>query len=157
MHERYKSMRFRTKRDNRGEMCSREEFLGWARGCQEFWRLYGIWRELSYEQRSSPSIDRIDNSKGYALSNLRWVPFHENVRKGAMHEHPNVAGKTSRFRGVSAYRGKWLAQICRREGGKLKTLNLGLYECEEAAARVRDRHAKAVFGKEAFLNFPDPV
>jgi hypothetical protein len=32
--------------------------------------------------RTSYSIDRIDNDKGYTLDNIRVIPLHENSRKG---------------------------------------------------------------------------
>ena len=34
----------------------------------------------------APSIDRIDNNKGYSLDNIRWVTQGENSRKGAKYE-----------------------------------------------------------------------
>lgn len=35
----------------------------------------------NFDKRLSPSIDRIDNSKGYTKENLRWITLSENCKK----------------------------------------------------------------------------
>jgi AP2-like factor (euAP2 lineage) len=63
--------------------------------------------------------------------------------------------KTSRFRGVFLHRKaqKWQAGITVDN----KSVYLGLFLSEEAAARARDAAALRYFGAIAQLNFPKPV
>ena len=35
----------------------------------------------------SRSVDRVDSSKGYELSNMEWVTHSENSRRGAVNRH----------------------------------------------------------------------
>ena len=60
----------------------REEFYQWALSNQEFHNLFDTWEQSGHERRLCPSVDRIDSSSGYEVSNMEWVPFHENCRRG---------------------------------------------------------------------------
>lgn len=63
---------------------SKEEFLNW---CAETRNQYDIlfrnWAEGAFSRSLTPSLDRIDNSKGYVLGNLQWLSMADNVRKDA--------------------------------------------------------------------------
>jgi hypothetical protein len=65
----------------------REAFYEWAKDREEFHALFKIWEEESYEQRLTPSVDRVDSSKGYSLDNMEWVTQSENSRRGAVSRH----------------------------------------------------------------------
>lgn len=65
------------------EIMSREEFYEWALNDPEFHFLFDLWEQCDYDRRLSPSVDRIDSSKGYILGNVRWLTHSENSSLGA--------------------------------------------------------------------------
>ncbi|MNU96646.1 hypothetical protein D3C71_866910 [compost metagenome] len=65
----------------------REVFYDWALGSSEFYKLFGDYRESGFERKLSPSVDRIDSSLGYEISNMEWVTMSENSRRGCISRH----------------------------------------------------------------------
>ena len=64
-------------------ICSRKEFMQWASNDTNFLRLFNAWLESGCEYSISPSIDRIDNERGYDLDNIQWLTVSENsVKRG---------------------------------------------------------------------------
>ena len=57
----------------------------WNDFCNEsrdvFMELYLKWQESGFKIALSPSIDRIDNSRGYDRDNVQWLTNSENLRK----------------------------------------------------------------------------
>lgn len=57
----------------------------WEQWCEEsagtFFSLWNNWAESGYKRGLTPSIDRIDNSKGYILGNLQWLTTEGNRLK----------------------------------------------------------------------------
>lgn len=62
-------------------LLDKSDFYKWSLDNKNFNELFEIWKTSNYDRRLTPSIDRIDSSKGYELSNMQWIPFHENCRK----------------------------------------------------------------------------
>jgi hypothetical protein len=65
-------------------MFSKEEFLKWCdqkNNFKTFNYLFKKWSEENYPRRLTPSIDRIDNKKGYTLKNIHWITQKENSSK----------------------------------------------------------------------------
>ena len=66
------------------ELLDRQEFYKWAKASKEFKKLYDNWVENNYDRKLTPSVDRVDSSIGYRLSNMKWVTHSENSRRGAV-------------------------------------------------------------------------
>lgn len=59
-----------------------EEWMEWCDKTQDtFMRLYNNWQKSGYERAKAPSIDRLDNKKGYEKGNLQWITTYENTIK----------------------------------------------------------------------------
>lgn len=65
----------------------KDEFYNWANGSDTFHVLFRVWEESDYNRKLTPSVDRIDSSKGYELSNMEWVTHSENSRRGSSKRH----------------------------------------------------------------------
>lgn len=62
----------------KGLHVSKEDFYAWSEADTAFNRLFSAWVRAGYDQRLTPSIDRIDSNKGYSLSNMRWITHSMN-------------------------------------------------------------------------------
>lgn len=60
------------------ELLSKEDFYAWANDHIDFHRLFAIWAKSGHDRRLTPSVDRIDSSKGYTLDNMRWLTHSQN-------------------------------------------------------------------------------
>ena len=64
------------------EFLTREE---WDKWCEQsystFISLYENWRASGFQKRLAPSIDRVDNNKGYIVGNLQWLTQSANTSK----------------------------------------------------------------------------
>ena len=64
------------------EYLSKREWQEWCKETEEkFMHLYKIWEASGYERRYCPSVDRIDNKRGYTKDNIQWLSLAENCRK----------------------------------------------------------------------------
>ena len=87
----YRNMESRTKGMVEGkshlyqglEVLPRQSFYDWSLSCKDFNSLYDDWVYSGFDKKLSPSIDRIDTSKGYTLDNMRWLTHSENSSIGA--------------------------------------------------------------------------
>lgn len=48
---------------------------------EEFMSLFISWQNSGYQRKFAPSIDRIDNNRGYVLGNIQWLIQSENSAK----------------------------------------------------------------------------
>lgn len=48
---------------------------------KRFMRAYELWVQNNFNEKFAPSIDRVDNTKGYILGNLQWLTKSENCSK----------------------------------------------------------------------------
>lgn len=90
----------------------------------------------------------IDHANGNGLDNRRENLRPAGQRLNMANTRP-IVGKSSRFKGVRLHEGKWDARI--RIG---RSVYLGKFDDEEAAARAYDAAALAAWGEFARLNFP---
>jgi hypothetical protein len=64
------------------DICTKNEFLQWCeQNIKQFEKIHRAWKKSNWENKMSPSIDRIDNSKGYTIDNIRWISKSINCKK----------------------------------------------------------------------------
>lgn len=71
------------------DLLSREDFYNFSLNDNEFNRIYDEWVKSEYDRKLSPSIDRIDTTKGYVIGNIRWLTHSENSKNGG-HWRPKI-------------------------------------------------------------------
>jgi hypothetical protein len=68
-------------------LLSKEDFYAWATNNPEFQALFNVWEASDYDRKLTPSVDRVDSSRGYELDNMEWVTHSENSRRGSKSRH----------------------------------------------------------------------
>lgn len=63
---------------------SKEELLEWLMNDWLFDLLYTNWTNCGYIKAMIPSIDRLDDNKGYSFDNIQLMTWGENNAKGRM-------------------------------------------------------------------------
>jgi len=58
-----------------------EELKQMAWNSLTYWKLYEDWVNAGYPRRLCPSIDRVDNSRGYHPNNIQFLSQSENRKK----------------------------------------------------------------------------
>jgi len=66
------------KRGHQHPTYTKEELKKWLFKQDLFHELYDLWVLSSYNKYQKPSIDRLDNSKGYSFYNIRLVTWRDN-------------------------------------------------------------------------------
>lgn len=72
-------------------LLSREKFFEWCKdfeNMQAFLTIYFEWASEDFPLGLSPSIDRIDSTKGYTEGNLQWLTFDQNTEKNHKYVDP---------------------------------------------------------------------
>lgn len=64
-------------------LLSQKEFLEWCAGSYDYITLHAAWVDSGFDPKLSPSIHRVDESKGYVLGNMMWVTRAEHERMTA--------------------------------------------------------------------------
>ena len=62
----------------------KQVFYSWALKDKEYNLLFDSWVKSAYTRALSPSIDRIDVTKGYIEGNMRWITHSQNSRLGSL-------------------------------------------------------------------------
>jgi hypothetical protein len=68
----------------------RQSFYAWARNDWQFYGLWIDWVKSGYDRHLSPSINRIDPSRGYEPDNIEWLTHSENSRLGSISNRPHL-------------------------------------------------------------------
>ena len=76
-----------------------KELSFWANS-NGFFRLWSAWRDNAFIKALTPSIDRLDPTKGYSLNNIRLVTWTENNDK-AYTDRKSCVHITKQNRGVN--------------------------------------------------------
>lgn len=82
--------------------CTREEFIARFENDHQFLTHFSNWQKNGYKRGLAPSIDRIDNTKGYEISNLQFLSNVDNAIKAnrketiAIREHIVLEFNSSR-------------------------------------------------------------
>lgn len=66
------------------DYCSKKEFIDWCykeENMNKFVKLWSLWRSSGFERKLTPSIDRIDTTKGYTSGNMQWLSSVNNTKK----------------------------------------------------------------------------
>lgn len=63
------------------ELLPREDFYNWAKNNEDFKRLFATYEKSGYDRMLAPSVNRIDSSIGYTLSNMEIITHSENSRR----------------------------------------------------------------------------
>jgi hypothetical protein len=66
------------------DLLDKEEFYKWAKESETFNTLFKTWTDSKYDRKLAPSVDRVDSSQGYHISNMEWVTHSENSRRGSV-------------------------------------------------------------------------
>jgi hypothetical protein len=66
------------------ELLDKTLFYNWSKDNTIFLKLFEEWEKSNYKRKLTPSVDRIDSSKGYFLENMEWVTHSENSRRGTL-------------------------------------------------------------------------
>ena len=69
---------------------SKEDFYVWAKSSAELKVLFDAWELNNYDQKLTPSVDRINPTLGYFIENMRWITHSENSRLGAQKRNKNI-------------------------------------------------------------------
>lgn len=60
---------------------SKKELTFWLESQPKFHKLYDIYVKNDYDSKKKPSIDRIDDYKGYTFDNIQLMTWEENYKK----------------------------------------------------------------------------
>jgi len=86
LRKRYDSIVGRVKRfktyKGRAVSFTKQEFVNFGLDDPSFNKLYNEWKESGFSYSLTPSVDRIDNDKGYDLTNIQFITLVDNIKKG---------------------------------------------------------------------------
>lgn len=71
------------------KIMSKKAFDEWCndpQNLQSFTRLHDGWKQSGYRRNLCPSIDRIDNKRGYVEDNIQWITCRDNTKKYHSHD-----------------------------------------------------------------------
>lgn len=112
------------KRDHQKPSYTLDELREWIKKQKNFLQLFKEWEKSNYDTFKKPSIDRLDNSKGYNFDNIELVTWEENLNRGRCDRNYCV---------------KSVSMVCKYSNEKLKT-----FESISEAAKYLKKDRQAV-------------
>lgn len=92
----YREQRYRSKqRGHKDPEYTKEEFKNWLFTQENFNELYLKWVLSGYVKGLKPSVDRLDDYKGYSFDNIQLVTWYENNQKGYRDRIEGINNKKS--------------------------------------------------------------
>ena len=93
-----------TKKRNHSPIAYTNKILSeWLLNDWTFNMLYDNWVNCGYKRAMKPSVDRIDDSKGYSFDNIRLVTWKENDSKGHYNRKNAITTQGSLCKAVIQY------------------------------------------------------
>jgi len=77
----YKDLKTRGEKRNYGLYFTFDEFYNWIINKTNFKLLFNNWVNSGYKKDLTPSVDRLDDYKGYSLDNIQLITWGENHTK----------------------------------------------------------------------------
>jgi hypothetical protein len=71
-------------------LLDRQDFYDLSKNDWHFFELWLDWIKSDYDRKLTPSVNRIDSSRGYEPDNIEWLTHSENSRLGAMSGRPHL-------------------------------------------------------------------
>lgn len=90
-----------TKRGHPPPAYSLDDLITWADSQPHIPALWDAYQSAGHPKRLAPSVDRIDSSLPYSLSNLELVTWEENDRRGS--QDTKLGAKITQHKAVSAF------------------------------------------------------
>ena len=72
-------------------LLNKDVFYEWSLNNDSFNDLFREWELSGYDRKLCPSVDRLDSSLGYDLSNMEWVTHSENSRRGCLSRYKKLS------------------------------------------------------------------
>lgn len=66
------------------EYLTKQEFIDWCKQDKNFsifMKIWNKWKNSNFARRHTPTIDRIDNKRGYLVDNIQWLSLRNNTIK----------------------------------------------------------------------------
>lgn len=98
------------------DVCTRDEFINRFINDEQFLKLYKEWQVSGFKRIKCPSIDRIDNEKGYTLNNIEFIKHGINSGKDAeipvkLYKHGKHIKDFKSIKDCALYLGKLYATV----------------------------------------------
>lgn len=111
------------------EFISLAEWDLWCKQTEKtFLSLWKVWKDSNFDRRYTPSIDRIDDSKGYVLGNIQWLTLHNNIEKFAQTVRKQILMTDLNGKVIKVYNNK--DEII-ADGFNFKSVKSCCYRCDK--------------------------
>ena len=91
-----KQLRSSKERNHNPPSYQKHELIKWCLNQQKFHDLYDDWVNSNYEKDLTPSIDRLDDYKGYSFVNIQLITWRENYLKAHKDRREGINNKCNK-------------------------------------------------------------